>query len=98
MNKNDALDILKGCRSELEERFGVVKIGIFGSAVRGEATEASDVDVAVELDEAHKTMKNFLDLKRCLEEYFNREVDLGIESALKPRVKKLVEKEIIYIH
>lgn len=98
MSKNDAIDILKECRPELEERFGVVKIGIFGSAARGEASDASDVDIAVELDDKHKTMKNFLELKRCLEVHFNREVDLGIESALKPLARKIIEKEIVYIN
>ncbi len=98
MNKEDAVGILQGCRAELKERFGVVKIGLFGSTVRGETAEASDIDIAVELDEAHKTMKNFLDLKRCLEELFHGGVDLGIESALKPLAKKLVEEEILYIH
>ena len=98
MDKLDAIGILQGCRVELKERFGVVKIGLFGSAVRGTATESSDIDIAVELDEEHKTMKNFLDLKRCLESHLHREVDLGIESALKPLAKKIVEEEIVYIH
>ncbi len=98
MNKIDAINILQGCRAELKEQFGVVKIGIFGSAARGEASDVSDIDIAVELDEEHKTMKNFLELKRCLEEYFHREVDLGIESAMKPLARKIVEKEIVYIH
>jgi len=98
MNKREAIEIIENCLPLLQENFGVVKIGLFGSAVRNELSDVSDIDIAVELEEDYKTMKNFLSLNRQLEELFHMKVDLGIESALKPLARKFIEKEIIYIH
>lgn len=97
MNKNEVIGIIEEDLPLLKNRFGVIKIGLFGSAIRGDATPASDIDIAVELDENHKTMNNFLELKRRLEALFQRKVDLGIESAIKPLARKFIEKEIVYV-
>lgn len=98
MNKKEAVEIIKNCLPLLKENFGVVKLGLFGSVVRNDISDDSDIDIAVELEEDFKTMKNFLGLNRQLEELFHMKVDLGIESALKPMARHLIEKEIIYIH
>jgi len=97
VNKNEVIGIIEEDLPLLKNRFGVIKIGLFGSAIRGDATPASDIDIAVELDENHKTMNNFLELKRRLEALFQRKVDLGIESAIKPLARKFIEKEIVYV-
>jgi len=81
---------------ELQERFNIRRIGIFGSFVRGEATETSDVDVLVEFEEI-VDLFTFLELKDYLEQLLGRKVDLVTEKALKERIKTQVLGEVQYI-
>ena len=48
-NKEEIIQEIKKIKSELESKFDVAEIGIFGSYVRGDQTETSDLDVLVEL-------------------------------------------------
>ena len=96
-NKNDIIMFLQAHKDELAQRFGVVSIGLFGSYARGEAREDSDIDIAIELPPAKKSLSNFLGIRRYLEEQFGKTVDLGIESTLKPLARDLVAKEIIHV-
>ncbi|WP_407283210.1 nucleotidyltransferase family protein [Methanolobus sp. WCC1] len=92
----DALKLLKEHENVIKERFFVEKIGIFGSFARGEAQDKSDVDVLVEFAEGKKTFDNFMELKFYLEELFGRDVDLVIETAIKPRLKDYIMREAVY--
>lgn len=49
LRRDDALKILREHKQELAEKYGVTRIGIFGSVARDEATENSDMDVVVEM-------------------------------------------------
>lgn len=97
MNKNDILNQIHAIKEILMEKYGVTKIGLFGSYARDEQTENSDIDIAVELQENKKTLRTFFALKRELETLFGKDVDLGIESTLKPIAKQYILKEIIYV-
>ncbi len=97
MTKTEVLSYLKTHKSELYEKFGVIKIGLFGSFARDEQNENSDIDVAIEIEKERKSLKNFFGLKRELEEKLGKKVDLGVETALKPIVKERAQKEIIYV-
>lgn len=92
----DALKLLKQHENVVKGRFGVKRIGLFGSFARGEAVDKSDVDVLVEFDEGKKTFDNFMELKFYLEELFGRDVDLVIETAIKPRLKNYIMREAVY--
>lgn len=97
MTKTEVLEYLKAHKTEFKERFGVIKIGLFGSFARDEQREDSDIDLAIEIEKERKTLKNFFGLQRELEAQFGKKVDLGIENALKPIVKEYIQKEIIYV-
>lgn len=47
----DVLEILKEHETLIKEKFGVKRIGIFGSFARGEKKVGSDIDVLVEFEE-----------------------------------------------
>lgn len=97
MSKDDILNCLGKLKRELEQQFGVVSIGLFGSAVREEVREDSDIDIAIEMAPEKKSLRNFLAVKRLLENELGKRVDLGIEGTLKPLVKKEIQKEIIHV-
>ncbi len=67
-------------------RFGVKRIGLFGSYVRSEETSSSDVDILVEFAEGQKSFDNYMGLKFFLEEIFERKVDLVTIEGVKPEL------------
>ena len=85
---------LRTRRKELASRFGVKQIGLFGSYVRGEAVEASDIDFLVEFDTP--TFDHYMDLKFFLEELFGVSVDLVSSDAVKPRLKPYIDRDVTY--
>lgn len=75
-------------------KYGVKKIGVFGSVAKGEAREKSDIDVLVELKK--ETFDNYMDLKFFLEDAFGRKVDLVLSDGLKPELAERILKETVY--
>jgi uncharacterized protein len=92
----NAISTLKEHEKLIRQKFGVRRIGIFGSFARGEEREDSDLDVLVVFEEGQKTFDNYMDLKFYLEDLFGREVDLVTERALKPQLKDIIMKEVVY--
>jgi predicted nucleotidyltransferase len=97
MTRSFILNFLKKHKTEYYEKYGVTKIGLFGSYARDEASKSSDVDIAIEMLSEMKKLHTFFSLKRELESALNLKVDLGIESTLKPIAKERIAKEIIYV-
>lgn len=91
-----AIEILKSHEGEMKKKYGVRKIGMFGSFARGEGKEKSDIDILVEFKEGLKTFDNYMDLKYFLQDLFNRKVDLVTVQALKPQLKETILHEVIY--
>jgi predicted nucleotidyltransferase len=89
----DIINIIRAHESDLR-KFGMVKIGVFGSFVRGDATPESDIDFLVELDP--KTFDNYMDLKFYLEELFLRNIDLVLIDSIKPHLREKIENEVVY--
>jgi hypothetical protein len=92
----DALALLREHEPELKKRFGVAKIGIFGSFVRGEERPDSDVDVLVTFHKGEKTFDNYMGTKFYLEDLFRRKVDLVTDAALKPLIREPILRDVIY--
>ncbi len=91
------LDYLRENKDFFRKRFGVVRIGLFGSCARGDESCNSDIDVVIEMEHDKKNIHNFLQFKRHLEQNLNRTVDVGLLSAIKPAVRKQILNEIIYV-
>jgi predicted nucleotidyltransferase len=70
----------------------VEKIGVFGSYLRNEQTELSDIDILVEFKKP--VGFEFLDLKEYLETLFQKPVDLVTTKALKPIIKESIMNEV----
>jgi len=94
LRSDEILDFLKQHKQYLEARFSVRRIGLFGSILRGSASDRSDVDILVELD--HPTFDQYMDLKFFLEDKLGRPVDLVLADSLKPRLKPIITREAAY--
>ena len=89
----EILTIIESNRDAIKN-FGVRRLGLFGSHVRGEGKESSDLDFVVDFEK--KTFDNYMDLKHFLEDLFNCPVDLVIIEAIKPRLKPVILNETVY--
>lgn len=96
MNRDEVIAFLSSHRQELEERFRVFSLALFGSTARDEARPESDVDLLVEFREA-PGLTEYMSLKFWLEDSLGRPVDLVMKKALKPWAKPLVEAELIRV-
>ena len=85
---------MPAARRDIVLGFGVRRLRLFGSVVRGEATESSDLDFLVEFEKA--TFDNYFDLKFFLEDLFERPVDLVIADVVKPRLRRIIFEETVY--
>jgi hypothetical protein len=86
--KNKILPILK--------KYRVTRAGVFGSVVRGEETQKSDIDILVEI-EGRMSLLDFVGLKLELEEALGKKIDLGEYSTIKPIIKEQILSEEVGI-
>ncbi len=93
----DIIDPLRAKKQFFHEKFGVTRMGVFGSFTQGKHTSSSDIDIVIEMEKGKKNLHNFLQLKRLLEDEFNRSVDLGFEHTLKPIVREKIKGKITYV-
>ena len=92
----NVIEILKNHEELIKHKYGVKRIGIFGSFARGEAKEGSDIDVLVDFNVGAKTFDHFMDLKFFLEDLFGRKIDLVTVTALRPQLKEVILREVTY--
>lgn len=92
--RDEILAYLRKSQKRFLELYGVKRIGVFGSAARGEMGESSDLDVLVEM--TSPTLDKYMDLKFELESVFGLPVDLVLKETLKERIRKAVEDEVTY--
>jgi predicted nucleotidyltransferase len=94
--QNDILQTLQNNKPLLTEKYGLTKIGVFGSFARGEATEDSDVDICIETDRTDPFL--IVHLKEDLEQLFHRRVDVVEKHKyMRPLFRKRLEQETIYV-
>ena len=89
-----AIETIKKHKVDIKKRYGVKKIGVFGSYARGEQTETSDIDLLVEFE--NPTFDNFMDLLFFLEDLFGKDVDLITTSGMSPYIRPNIEKEVVW--
>jgi len=88
--------LLTRYKQELKERFKVKEIGIFGSSIRGEQTQTSDLDLLVDFkDEAD--LFDLIGLGLFLEEQLHQKVDVVPKRALREEIKDTILKEVVYL-
>lgn len=95
MTLDEALEKLRGAKPLLD-RYGVARIGVFGSVARGEAGPDSDVDVLVEFKPGGAPGWEFFGLADDLAEVLRCPVDVVTAKSLKPRMRDAVLGDLVY--
>lgn len=96
MNPADIMKTLAAHKEELQQRYKVKEIGVFGSVVRGEQKGTSDVDILVEFEKPIGFF-TFLELEEYLSNLLGLKVDLVSKKALKPNIGRYILQEVIPI-
>ena len=90
------LEILRKYQNTIEEQFKVNYLGIFGSYIRNEQKELSDLDILVEFFEI-PSLFQFIRLENYLSEILQIKVDLVMKEALRPNIGKYILEEVIKV-
>ncbi|MCX6999139.1 MAG: nucleotidyltransferase family protein [Candidatus Sumerlaeota bacterium] len=88
--------IIEAHREEIREKYSIRAIGVFGSFVRGEQEESSDIDILVEFEDDVGFFK-FLEAEEYLSNILGSKVDLVTKGALKPYIGLHILEEVIMI-
>jgi hypothetical protein len=94
-NKDEILKILEELREEIRKKYKVKAIGVFGSIIRGEQKETSDIDVLVDFED-DADLFDLTGLALFLEEKLNQKVDVVSKRALREEIKEGILKEVTY--
>jgi len=95
MTREEIIKTLAKDKPELEKRFKVSKMALFGSYARGDQQPDSDVDILVEVDPSIGL--DFVTLAERIEKLLGTNVDLVSTRAVNSRTMKYIEPELIYV-
>jgi len=98
-SRNNEKQKLKQSIIPILKKHGVQKAALFGSFVRGEQREDSDIDILVEFkDRDKKTLLDLIGMELELKDFFNRKVDVLTYNSIHPLLKKYIlsEQEVFY--
>ncbi len=89
--------IISAHKEVLLREYGIKKIGMFGSYIRGEAKKNSDIDILIELDKPKIGLLGFIEIENYLSKIIGIKADLVMNGVLKPRIGRHILKEVVYI-
>jgi hypothetical protein len=96
MKKQQVVQKLVELKPQLQKRFGVIRLSLFGSTVRNEADADSDVDIIVTFD-GPATSARYFGVQFLLEDELGCPVDLVTDKALRPELRPYIEREAMNV-
>ncbi|MGH9139980.1 MAG: nucleotidyltransferase family protein [Thermoanaerobaculia bacterium] len=96
MRRAEVIALVSARREEIARRFGVRSLSLFGSVARDEGRPDSDVDVLVEFD-GPTTFDGHMGLLVFLEDLLGRRVDVVTVKGLKPRLRPLIDQDLVRV-
>lgn len=96
MKRDDIMLSLRRFKEMNQHKYNIIRIGLFGSAVRDSMSDLSDIDVVVEL----KTQDLFdlIGIKLDLEEQLSQQVDVvSYRKRMNEFLKRRIDKEAVYV-
>lgn len=94
-NTEQILEILKSKKTDLQKKYPISELGLFGSYARGDYNEKSDIDILVDFND--RIGIGFIALAHDLEDIFHTKVDLLSRKGIKQRYLSSVEKSLIHV-
>jgi hypothetical protein len=96
LDRTETIQKLSSFKQQLGDRFGIQRLGIFGSVARNENTDQSDIDIVVEID--NPSLSGLYELRNSLKSLFGCEVDLiRYRETLRPLFKSNINRDAIYV-
>lgn len=99
LNKNEIIKLLRQELPELTKKYGVSRIGLFGSYATDSFTDESDIDLIVEL--SNPIGFEFFDLISHLENLLGKKIDLltaeGVKNIRQKEISSSIERNAIYV-
>ena len=96
--QTDIIKFLADHKTDFQNRYNIIKIGLFGSYARNEQSEASDIDILVEFAPGTNDLfEKKSQLRATIQGVFNREVDICREKYIKPIFRKQILGQAIYV-
>ncbi len=95
--RDEVISVLKREVIGVKDRFGIKRIGLFGSVVRNEAYKTSDLDILIEFDPATVSYRKYLDLEELLQSLFPRPVEIVTTDGVSPYILPAISREVIWI-
>jgi hypothetical protein len=95
--RQEIFEILSQHLVPMRNEYGVQRIGVFGSVIRDEQRETSDIDILVEFSQAIGMVK-FLQLENSLRDLLGARVDLVTRKALKKHIGQKIMREVQYVN
>lgn len=96
MERRQVLQLLAQHKPQLAQRYGVLRLALFGSTARNSANADSDIDILVAFD-GPATSQRYFGVQFYLEDLLDRPVDLVIEKALRPELRPHIEREAVRV-
>lgn len=90
--------VLTAHKTDVQARYRVQEIGIFGSFARGEQRRGSDIDILVEFKGRHiPGLLKFIEMERFFERLLKKKVDLVRKGGIRPELRKAILQEVVYL-
>ena len=90
------LKILRDKKSQLQKKYPISELGIFGSYARGDFNESSDIDILVDFDGRIDGF-DYIHLAHDLKDTFQHKIDIVSRKGIKPQYLPYVEKNLIHV-
>lgn len=93
--RDQILATLRALKPEMEKKYAMRSIALFGSYARGDQTARSDVDVLVDVDPSIGL--DFVDLAETIERRLGIKTDVVPADGVKPRYRAYIQKDLVYV-
>lgn len=95
--RDNILATLKSNKLRIE-KLGVKNVGLFGSYVRNEQSDGSDIDILLDFDPEEESFDNFMSACDLFEELFiNEKVEVVTKNGLSPYIGPKILNEVVYV-
>lgn len=96
LSKDYIIDFINNQKPELQRKYGVKRIGLFGSYAKGYANQDSDIDIVVEIDKPDLFI--MIGIKQFLEESLGAHIDIvRLRDKMNLALRKRIERDAIYV-